>query len=290
MPVIRALAGWYGAKTTLAPRIIEQLGRHDSYWEPFAGSCAVLLNKPPVSHESINDLHEELMNLVLVLADRDKAADLYDRVDRVVCHQGMMELAREHVRRTEDEPPTADVTRAYWYFTFSRLHRSGVAGTPLGTAGGFAKRFSPGGDVTTRFRSAVESIPFWHRRLQDAEITWGCGFELLAKVKDRPGTSLFIDPPYVQKGSRYEHDFEPQDHHRLAELLRRFRRARVVLSYYSHPLVNELYRDWGRLDSDQLGVQKKMLSAGMRDRTGVTQAPEVLLVNGEIFGRQGELF
>lgn len=43
---ITALAPWYGSKRTLAPRIVEQLGEHRAYWEPFCGSCAVLFAKP----------------------------------------------------------------------------------------------------------------------------------------------------------------------------------------------------------------------------------------------------
>ncbi len=42
---ITAIAPWFGGKRTLAPRIIEALGKHTAYWEPFCGSMAVLLAK-----------------------------------------------------------------------------------------------------------------------------------------------------------------------------------------------------------------------------------------------------
>lgn len=42
-PAIGAVAPWFGGKRTLAPRIVEALGPHKAYVEPFCGSCAVLL-------------------------------------------------------------------------------------------------------------------------------------------------------------------------------------------------------------------------------------------------------
>lgn len=35
---ISAIAPWFGSKRTLAPRIVEVLGEHRAYWEPFCGS------------------------------------------------------------------------------------------------------------------------------------------------------------------------------------------------------------------------------------------------------------
>lgn len=70
---IKSLVPWYGSKRTLAPRIIQQFGPHATYVEPFAGSLAVLLAKPPARHEVVSDLHEDLINLLRVLCDRESA-------------------------------------------------------------------------------------------------------------------------------------------------------------------------------------------------------------------------
>ena len=67
-PRISALAPWFGGKRTLAPAIVEELGPHTAYWEPFCGSCAVLFAKPPLAFEQINDLHGDLINLAMVFA------------------------------------------------------------------------------------------------------------------------------------------------------------------------------------------------------------------------------
>ena len=56
---INAIVPWFGSKRYLAPRIVEQLGPHRAYWEPFCGSLAVLLAKPVASQETVCDLHAE---------------------------------------------------------------------------------------------------------------------------------------------------------------------------------------------------------------------------------------
>ncbi|KKK94504.1 hypothetical protein LCGC14_2682220 [marine sediment metagenome] len=46
-PKIKAIAPWFGGKRNLAPKIVDALGDHRVYWEPFCGSMAVLMAKPP---------------------------------------------------------------------------------------------------------------------------------------------------------------------------------------------------------------------------------------------------
>jgi DNA adenine methylase len=47
---------YFGSKATLAERIVALLPPHRSYVEPYAGSLAVLLAKPPTPMETVNDL------------------------------------------------------------------------------------------------------------------------------------------------------------------------------------------------------------------------------------------
>ncbi len=57
---IKAIAPWFGGKRTLAGLILEQLGDHKQYFEPFCGSMAVLMAKEPSQKETVCDLHGEL--------------------------------------------------------------------------------------------------------------------------------------------------------------------------------------------------------------------------------------
>ncbi len=76
---IKAIAPWFGGKRTMAPTIVEELGPHNSYWDIFCGSCAVLFAKEPSGHEHVNDLHGDLINLARVLQREELAVKLYER-------------------------------------------------------------------------------------------------------------------------------------------------------------------------------------------------------------------
>lgn len=287
---ISALAPWYGSKRTLAPEIIRQLGEHRAYWEPFCGSCSVLLGKPPVTYESVNDLHEDLYNLALVVKDESTAKDLYARTSRVLFHEKLCKRAKQEIVKPFDPEPAGDVERAYWYLVFSWFHLNGIAGTPTAHTGTFCVRYSSkGGNGATRWRSVIESIPDWHERLRNVQILCRDAFNLIPEIDDAAGTSIYVDPPYFKKGAKYVHDFTADEHVTLAQQLGRFEQTRVVVSYYDHPLLADLYPGWSKLDSSYLRVAKSMVNSGMRDENGRTEAPEVLLINGDIIG-DGDLF
>jgi DNA adenine methylase len=153
---------------------------------------------------------------------------------------------------------------------------SGVAGTSARNTN-FARRFSSlGGDPATRFAGAVRSIPQWRRRLERVQVLRSDGIGLCEKVEDREGVVIYADPPYLVKGAKYLHDFAASDHDRLAAALGRFRRTRVVVSYYDHPELARLYPGWHRR---RVNVAKGLVQSGKRDERGRTDAPEVLLSN-----------
>jgi len=284
---IGAMAPWYGSKRTLAPKIVEQLGAHRVYWEPFCGSCAVLFSKERCTYETVNDLHQDLVNLALVLQDEATALDLYGRVSRCVFHEELLPVAKRYLIGRSAVPGRPDVEWAYWYLVFSWMGLNGISGTPLQSTGTFAVRYSGnGGNGATRWASVCDSIPDWHQRLIGVQILSRDAFEVLPRIDDAEGTALYADPPYPAKGAKYVHDFRSEDHARLAECLRRFRKARVVVSYYEHPALADLYPGWTKLDGAYLRIAKSMVNSGKRDQAGRTEAPEVLLVNGPAFGEK----
>ena len=276
---ITAIAPWFGGKRTLAPAILHELGKHSAYWEPFCGSLAILLAKPVVSMETVNDLHGDLINLARCVQDDTASVDLFSRLTRVACSEQLHREAADRFRARGNIAAAneLDVSRAFDYFLCSWLGRNGVAGTSSYNQG-FCRRFTKnGGHAATRFVSAVNSIPAWWERLRAVTILNDDGLELLKRIEDAPGVAIYCDPPYLVKGAKYVHDFASDDHKKLSEVLRRFKKTRVVVSYYAHDRLKELYPDW---TVTRLQATKAMVNQGMRDKKGATDAPEVLIING----------
>lgn len=274
---ITALAPWFGSKRYLAPRIVEALGPHRCYWEPFCGSMAVLLAKQSCSQETVNDLHGDLINLARVIHDDRRCLWLYRKLRRTLVHEDVQ--ARAKLQLLQDFDPDAsepDCDRAWAFFVASWLGRNGTIGTKEHN-NSFCVRYTANGGIQgTRFVSAVDSIPAWRRRLRNVTILRRNGFDLLERIEDAPGTAIYCDPPYLTKGATYVHDFTSADHDRLAQLLARFQRARVVLSYYADPRLDVLYPGWRQLRCD---VAKSLVNQGKRGSGGKVMAPEVLLIN-----------
>lgn len=287
---LKAIAPWFGGKRTMAPMIADVLGEHRAYWEPFCGSMAVLFAKKPSQQETVNDLHGHLINLARVLADPQQAVDLYARAARTLCSTDLFYQAAEWLDALPDDQVLGNPEAAYHYFLVSWMGRNGISGC-VRTKWQPAKRFTPGGgSSSSRWRSAAESIPDWHARLRQVAILNEDAFGLIEKIADVAGVAIYADPPYMRVtrgsggGSRYLHDFnersEPlftcaNDHERLAELLGQFQQARVVVSYYDHPRIRQLYDGWRVIEC----TRQKYLHMQNRRGQARCDAPEILLVN-----------
>lgn len=266
----------------MAPTVIEQLGPHKYYLEAPCGSMAVLLSKDRSPNETVVDLHGGLTNLAKVVQDAELAVELYERLIRTLYSDALFNDTRKWLDEFS-ESDELSVDWAYHYFVASWMGRNGVSGTKRVNYQQATRWTSKGGSGPTRFRSAVESIPDWHDRLRNVVILRKDLFDVLGKVEDADDVAIYCDPPYLPEtmsgSSRYLHDFSESDHARLAESLRRFDRARVVLSYYYSPKLAGLYPGWNNIDCSR----QKHLHVQNKRGMGRKDAPEVLLVNGDVY-------
>lgn len=314
---IRALAPWFGGKRTMAPDIIVELGTHTEYFEPFAGALSIVLAKPASQKETVNDLHGDIINLARVISHPSEAAILYKRLQHAVMSEGLLDEAwqilDDDVGQLDIEDEAAQfpgaVTvlmreRAYWFFVASWMGRNGTAGTDRLDYQIAVRWTKNGGAPTQRFRNAVDSLPDWHRRLQNVVILRRNGFDIIPRFEDDKTTAIYLDPPYPSEtrsnlnedgeassgsgGGRYLHEFShagdtlfggQDDHARLAEMARKFKRARIVVSTYDCPRYRELYKGWTFIDKSRQKHLHSMNGRGSRP----LQAPEVLIVNGPSF-------
>jgi DNA adenine methylase len=289
---IKAIAPWFGGKRTLAPRIVQELGKHTQYFEPFCGSMAVLLAKAPSQKETVCDLHGDLTNLARVLQHKTSAVDLYERLQSTVFAEGLLEDAKEVLENPNIEP--GHVERAYWYFLASWMGRNGTAGTARIDYQIAVRWTNNGGSPTVRFRNAIESLPAWHERLRNVVILTRNAFDIIDRFEDAKGTVIYADPPYEAgtrakgavkngRGGKYLHEFHhaggglfDDDHARLAEVLRGYQNARIVVSYYDCPRIRELFDGWTFVEC----TMNKQLHAQNGRGARKKEAPEVLIING----------
>ncbi|GGM85011.1 DNA methyltransferase [Longimycelium tulufanense] len=226
---------YYGGKTGLARRIVDLLPPHQHYVEPFAGSLAVLLAKPPAPMETVNDLDGDLMHFWRVL--RDRPAELI-RACALTPHsraeyQTAYKLAEDELERARrvwvriSQGRTGTLARTGWRFY---IDPAGSSTSMPGYLAGYVERMA----------SAAQRL---------ARVSLECrpALELIEAYGSCPDVLLYVDPPYLgqtRTGTNYRHEMSSErEHRKLAEALKGCRAA-VVLSGYHSPLYAELYRDW----------------------------------------------
>ena len=196
---VKRLVPWYGSKATLGKTIAAQLGKHQQYFEPFAGSLAPLFSKTQVPFETVNDLHGDLINLARVVQTERTAFELYRRVDRFLfCEPAIadaIERIREPLMCELDAYSPAAVDRAVDYFVVSWTARNGMAGLARPDFQIAVRWNTGGGSPTVRFRSSVDSVPAWHRRLQGVVILRRDAFAIIPRFADDDGTAVYVDAP-----------------------------------------------------------------------------------------------
>ncbi len=150
--------GWYGGKYSHLDWLLPLLPACHHYCEPFAGSGAVLINRPPSPVETYNDLDGEVANFFRVL--RDQKDELVEKI-------GLTPFSREEFGLAcEIDPKLPAVERARRFYVRARQVRTGLAQTAsLG-------RWANCKDTTRAGMSGVVS-------------RWLGGVEMLPEIADR---------------------------------------------------------------------------------------------------------
>jgi DNA adenine methylase len=230
--------GYYGSKARAAARIVSLLPDHDAYIEPFCGSLAVLLSKPPAGRfETVNDLDQDLMTFWRIL--RERPHDL-ERVCALTPHSRAEYAACWPIVGEVDDLERA---RRVWVKlaqgrggqlrpTGWRYHEQ-----PHGRSSSMPRTLS---GYVGRFAEVAE-------RLSSVSLECRPALEIIERYGRNVDTLLYVDPPYLgstRSRTAYRHEMNKEAEHReLAGALRSCDAA-VVLSGYHSPLYDELYDGW----------------------------------------------
>lgn len=231
------LFGWYGGKFSHLEWLLPLLPQCHHYCEPFAGSAAVLLNRPPSPIETYNDLDGEVVNFFRVL--REKGESLTKAI-------GLTPFSREEFAiACKLDPAADDVERARRFYVRARQVRTGLAQTA--TVGRWAncKNTSRAGmsGVVSRWLGGVTMLPEIAERLLRVQIENRPAVDVI-KLYDSKDTLFYCDPPYVHStrgdSKAYKHEMTDDQHSELAAVLNKTK-GRVAFSNYDCDLLDELY-------------------------------------------------
>jgi DNA adenine methylase len=239
--------GYYGGKFSHLEFILPLLPTHFTHFcEPFGGSAAVLINRPPAPVETYNDLDGEVVNFFDCL--RDHGGELIRAISLTPFSR------QELVEALTPRAGLSKVERARRFFVRARQTRTGLAQTSSEGRWAHCVLTSRAGmaGAVSRWLGSVEGLPEIVQRLQRVQIENAPAAEVILRY-DSPQTLFYCDPPYPHesRGDAKAYGFEMSDpeHAALAEVLHAVRGA-VALSSYRCPLMDRLYGDWRRVDAE----------------------------------------
>ncbi len=242
----RIVFGWYGGKYSHLAWLLPLLPECHHYCEPFAGSAAVLLNRPPSPVETYNDIDGEVVNFFRVLRDQKEA--LIEAI-------GLTPFSREEFYRAVQPRSHVDsaVERARLFFVRARQVRTGLAQTASLGRWANCKNTTRSGmsGVVSRWLGSVKMLPEIADRLLRVQIENRPALEVI-QLYDDSQTLFYCDPPYPHesRGDAKAYGFEmtDRDHERLARALSKAR-AKVAVSGYRCDTMDTFYRGWRRVDA-----------------------------------------
>lgn len=231
---------YYGGKTTIADQIAGLFPEHAHYVEPFAGSLAVLLAKPPSRMETVNDLDQDLMVFWRIL--RDQPDDLA-RVCALTPHS-----RAEHEASFGDLTGLDDLERARRVWVRIAQGRTGT----LRKTGWrhYVDPTSSSASMPRYLAGYIDRLAPAAERLARVSLECRPALDLIATYGRHRNTLLYVDPPYLgaTRDRNYRHEMTGEREHReLAEALHDVRAAVVLSGYASDLYDNDLYADWYRL-------------------------------------------
>lgn len=235
---MKSVLKYPGAKNRLAPWICGYIPEHKVYLEPFAGSLSVFFNKPRSHIETVNDIHDEVVNYFTVL--RDSSKELQRLIGLTPYSRSEYEKAYEE---TDDNIERARrfCVRCWMGFGCANLYKNGFRSGQQTHSPNPAKAWA---ELPKTMVLATE-------RLKGVQIENLPAIELIKRY-DTKDIFIYADPPYLhetRKNYLYKYEMSDKEHKELLQILVNHP-GKVLLSGYDNKMYNEILCGWKK-------VQKK---------------------------------
>lgn len=240
---------WYGGKFShldwLLPLLPVRGITH--FCEPFGGSGAVILNRPPVDTETYNDLDGEVVNFFKVLRDQPR---------KLIHVLSLTPFSREEFEiACSVTPDLSSIERARRFFIRAGQVRTGLAQTAsLGRWANCVDTSRRGmSGAVSRWLNNIQGLEEVVERLRRVQIENRPAANVIS-LYDSAGTLFYLDPPYPHDSRKdlkaYGYEMTNSDHEYLSDILHGIR-GKAAISGYRGTLMDRLYKDWRRIDAPQ---------------------------------------
>lgn len=224
-----------GAKNRIAKWICQYIPPHSVYLEPFAGSLAVLFNKPRSHIETVNDLDGEIVNFFRVL--REYPEELKRKIK-------WTPFAREeYIAAFEPTDDCIEKARRYcvrcWQgFSNSQLYNNGFKTGQQTNSPNPAMAWS----------LLPDTLMLAANRLKGVQIENLPAMELICRY-DTDDVFIYLDPPYLpelRKSYLYKHEMNREEHKELLNTIVQHP-GKIMISGYDNDLYNEYLTGWQKV-------------------------------------------
>lgn len=224
-----------GAKNRIAKWIVSFIpADHAVYLEPFAGSLAVLFNKPRCHIETVNGVHGEVVNYFRVL--RDKPDYLIHAIMTTPYSREEYDNAYIHEENDSDiERARKFCVRCWQGFGCANLYHNGFKSGQQKVSPNPAKAWS----------ELPDTLMLANRRLKGVQIECMDAVELIQRY-NTDDVFIYCDPPYLfDKGKSYLYKYEmsEEQHIQLLNMLKNHK-GKIMIGGYDNNLYNSILVGW----------------------------------------------
>lgn len=236
---MRAVLKYPGSKWNIARQIVELIPEHHSYIEPFAGSLAVLFNKPPSAIETVNDLDSDVTNLFrCIQKDSERLARL---------------VLTTPFSREEYEKQFGGAEERLYATSFQR-----AAGFLIKCWQGHGFRtngYKVGWKSDVQGRERMYALWNWYRlpdwivditeRLRKVQIENRPALEVIERFNYK-NVFMYLDPPYLlstRAAKQYKHEMSEEEHEQLLKSILQSD-AKIMISGHDSDMYNDYLVGW----------------------------------------------
>lgn len=231
-----------GGKSALAglfADLITGMGiRQPCYVEPYAGGAGAgiaLLREGVIDHLVINDF--DVAVYAFWRAATERTEEFVDLVRSAPLTIPEWRRQRDVYRAAD---PTDLLALGFAFFYLNRTNRSGIL--TGGVIGGLAQQGTYTMEARFNRDTLAERIASLGELAGSITVSDLDGRTVIRRYASDPSAFMYIDPPYVQAGSRlYLNAFDARDHEALARVVDEIDRANWLMTYDTSPLIEALY-------------------------------------------------